>query len=182
MRPRARLSEFESELCHWLAMWLWASDLSSVCLYVKWDTNSTHFTEFLMRTKRTLDSWDSSGFPWMRSSPICLWSSHQWRKAHSRDSCREDDSEAHMRAKSLHLCPTLCNPMTLAYLAPIGESMGFSRKEYWHGLPCSPPRDLPGPGVKPMSLRSPALAGRFFTTSATWEALYPHTYLLYILL
>ena len=111
MRPRARLSEFESELCHWRAMWLWASDLSSVCLYVKWDTNSTHFTEFLMRTKRTLDSWDSSGFPWMRSSPICLWSSHQWRKAHSRDSCREDDSEAHMRAKSLHLCPTLCNPM-----------------------------------------------------------------------
>ena len=33
-----------------------------------------------------------------------------------------------------------------------------------------PPEDLPNPGIKPMSLRSPALAGRLFTTSATWEA------------
>ena len=73
-------------------------------------------------------------------------------------------------------------PWTVAYLAPVGEPMGFSRQEYWHGLPCLPPGDLPGPGVKPMSLRSPALAGRFFTTSATWEALYPHTHLLYTLL
>ena len=48
--------------------------------------------------------------------------------------------------------------------------MGFCRQEYWSGLPCSPPRDLPVSGIKPMSLRSPALAGEFFTTSATWEA------------
>ena len=46
-------------------------------------------------------------------------------------------------------------------------SMGFSRQEYWSGLPCSPPGNLPDPGVKPMSPMSPALAGRFFTTSAT---------------
>ena len=49
-------------------------------------------------------------------------------------------------------------------------SMGFSRKEYWSGLPCPPPGDLPGPGIEPTSLMSPALAGRFFTTSITWEA------------
>ena len=48
--------------------------------------------------------------------------------------------------------------------------MGFSRKEYCSGLPCPPPGDLPNPGIKPTSLRSPALAGRFFTTCATWEA------------
>ena len=48
--------------------------------------------------------------------------------------------------------------------------MGLSRQEYWSGLPCPPPGDLPDPGIKPMSLRSPALAGRFFITSATWEA------------
>ena len=51
------------------------------------------------------------------------------------------------------------------------QSMGFSRQEYWSGLPCPPPGDLPHPGIEPTSLMSPALAGRFFTTSATWEAL-----------
>ena len=39
-------------------------------------------------------------------------------------------------------------------------------------MPCPPPGDLPDPGMKPVSLLSPALAGRFFTTSATWEAPY----------
>ena len=49
-------------------------------------------------------------------------------------------------------------------------SMGFSRREYWSGLPFPPPGGLPDPGIKPMSLASPALAGRFPTTSATGEA------------
>ena len=48
-------------------------------------------------------------------------------------------------------------------------SMGFSRQEYWSGLPCPPPGDLPNPGIEPVSLMCPSLAGRFFTTSATWE-------------
>ena len=48
--------------------------------------------------------------------------------------------------------------------------MRFSRQEYWSGLPRPPPRDLPKPGIEPVSLTSPALAARFFTTSATWEA------------
>ena len=50
------------------------------------------------------------------------------------------------------------------------SSMGISRQEYWSGLPCPPPGDLPNPGTEPPSLKSLALAGRFFTTSATWEA------------
>ena len=45
--------------------------------------------------------------------------------------------------------------------------MGFSRQECWSGLPCPPPRDLPDSGTEPTS---PALAGGFLTTSATWEA------------
>ena len=49
--------------------------------------------------------------------------------------------------------------------------MEFSRQEYWSGLPFPSPRDLPHPRIKPMSLMSPALAGKFFTTSTTWEAL-----------
>ena len=47
--------------------------------------------------------------------------------------------------------------------------MGFSRKEYWSGLPFPPPGDLRDPGVKPTSPTSPALAGRFFAPSTTWE-------------
>jgi len=42
--------------------------------------------------------------------------------------------------------------------------MGFSRQEYWSGLLCPPPGDLPHPGIEPRSLMSPALAGGFFTT------------------
>ena len=48
--------------------------------------------------------------------------------------------------------------------------MGFSQQEYWSGLPFSPPGDLPNPGIEPTSPMSPALAGGFCTTSATWEA------------
>ena len=52
---------------------------------------------------------------------------------------------------------------TVARQAPL--SMGFSRQEYWSGLPCPPLGDLPDPGIEPVSLMSPALAGNFFTTS-----------------
>ena len=59
-------------------------------------------------------------------------------------------------------------PWTVAHEASL--SMGFSRQEYWSGLSFPPPGDLPDPGITPTSLASPALAGRFFTTGATWEA------------
>ena len=49
-----------------------------------------------------------------------------------------------------------------AYQAPL--SMEFSRQEYWVGLPFPPPGDLSNPGIKPASLASPVLAGKFFTT------------------
>ena len=66
-------------------------------------------------------------------------------------------------------CTTLAIPWTIAHQAPL--SMGFSRQEYWSGLPCSPPGDLPEPGMKPAFLKSPALAGQSFTTTTTWKAL-----------
>ena len=50
-------------------------------------------------------------------------------------------------------------------------SMGFSRQEYWSGLPYPSLGHLPDPGIKLASLISPALVGRFFTTSGTWEVL-----------
>ena len=50
--------------------------------------------------------------------------------------------------------------------------MGFSRQEYLSGLRCPPPEDIPHPRIEPTTLVSPALAGGFFTTTATWEALH----------
>ena len=54
---------------------------------------------------------------------------------------------------------------TIVGQAPL--STGFSRQEYWSGLPCPSPGDLPDPGIEPTPLASPAPAGGFFTTSAT---------------
>ena len=70
------------------------------------------------------------------------------------------------RFSHVRLCVT---PWTIACQAPM--STGFSRQEYWSGLLFPSPGDLPDPGIKPVSLTSPAVAGGFFTTSTTWEAL-----------
>ena len=72
---------------------------------------------------------------------------------------------------SFPLCATL---WTAACQAPL--SMGFFWQENWSRLLCSPPGDLPGPGIKPVSLTSPALTGGFFTTSTTWEAPIRHEF------
>ena len=57
---------------------------------------------------------------------------------------------------------------TVACQAPL--SIGFSRQAYQSGFPFPPPGDLLDPGIKPVSLMSPELASRFFTTITTWEA------------
>ena len=54
---------------------------------------------------------------------------------------------------------------TLWTVAPL--AMVFSRQKYWSGLPFPSPGDLPDPGIEPMTS---ALAGRFLTSSGTWEA------------
>ena len=75
-----------------------------------------------------------------------------------------------VRDKSLQSCLTLCNPTDYVVCqAPL--SIGFTRQEYWNGLPCLPPGYLPDWGIEPASLKSSAMAVRFFTTSATLKAL-----------
>ena len=59
-------------------------------------------------------------------------------------------------------------PWAVAHQAPL--SMGFSRQEYWSGLPFPSLGDLPHPGIDLMPLISPGLTGEFFTTSTTEEA------------
>ena len=57
---------------------------------------------------------------------------------------------------------------TVALQAPL--SIEFSRQDYWSGLPCPPPGDLPNSGIELASPESPTLAGEFFATSIIWEA------------
>ena len=71
-----------------------------------------------------------------------------------------------MRAESFQLSDSL-QPYGL-YLAPL--PMGLLSQEYCSGLLCPPPGDLPDPGIEPASPVSPALAGRFFSTSTISEA------------
>ena len=66
----------------------------------------------------------------------------------------------------------LVTPWTAAHLAPL--SLEFPKQEYWSGLACPPPADLPGPEMETASLVSPALAGGFFTTRVTREACTGH--------
>ena len=88
---------------------------------------------------------------WKRTSPICLTVINElW------------DSDVRMLSRG-----RLCNPMDCS---PPGSSVhGFSRREYWSGVPFPPPGDLPHPGIELMCLKSPALAGRFFTMGAIWD-------------
>ena len=66
-------------------------------------------------------------------------------------------------AQSLHLCPTLCDPMNCS---PPGSSVhGILQARYWSGLPCPPPVDLPNLETESTSLMSPALSGGFFSRS-----------------
>ena len=59
------------------------------------------------------------------------------------------------------LCPTLCDPMDCNQVPP---SMGFSRQEYWSGLPFPSPEDLPDPGIEP---RSPSLSTKWMIASGS---------------
>ena len=81
-----------------------------------------------------------------------------------------------VHAKSFWSCPTLCDPWTVAHQAPL--FMGFSGQGYKSGLPCPLPGDIPNTEIKPASLMSPALAGEFFTTSATWGGRVVHSQLI----
>ena len=74
------------------------------------------------------------------------------------------------------MCVCVCACACSVYIVAcqVSLSMEFSRQESWSGLPFPSPGDLPDPGIEPAYLASSALAGRFFTTSTTWEAPFSH--------
>ena len=79
-----------------------------------------------------------------------------------------------VHAKLLQSCPALCDPWPVAHQPP--PSMGFSRQEYWSGVPCPSPGDLRDPGIELMSLTSLALTGWFFTTDYQGSHIYVYMY------
>ena len=72
-------------------------------------------------------------------------------------------------AEPLQLCPTLCNSMDCNM--PGSYVRGILQVRKWVGCHALLQGNLPHPGIEPESLVSPALAGKFFTTSIAWKAL-----------
>ena len=75
----------------------------------------------------------------------------------------------HSEVKSLSRVQLFATPWTVAHQAP--PSMGFSRQEYWSGLPLPSPGDLPDPGIEP---RSPALEADALTCEPPGKPLYTY--------
>ena len=94
---------------------------------------------------------------------------------------KKEESTLYLKVKSLSRVRLFATPWTIAYQA--SPSMGFSRQEYWNGLPFPSPGDLPDPGIKPGSpaLEADALTsehpGVFLRTYSEWYLmLYTHSH------
>ena len=98
--------------------------------------------------------WASSGFWWWTGRPGVLQSigwrrvGHDWVTVLNWIETLDNGGEVKW-SEVAQSCPTLCDPWTVAHQSP--PSMGFSRQEYWSGLPFPSPGDLPDPGIKPIN-------------------------------
>ena len=130
---------------HWIEHWAWDKKVVvaslSLMSCVVWDKSPSNLESLAWEGRSRRRNW----YFWIKSFIKCL--------------CMLN------HISHVQLFVTL---WIVAYQAPL--SLGFSGQEDWSGLPWPPSGDLPNPGVEPMSLMSPALAVRFFTTSATCEA------------
>ena len=145
LRPLAGLCV---SVCVGVDTWQW-TDVSYT--YFKLKNDKSYFIFQSLMTSLSLDSIHSAlvslhASPWEWASSVC---------------------PAALLCRSV-VSDSLGPPWTAAPPAPL--AMGFPRQEYWSGPPCPPPGDLPDPGMEPMPLASPALAGRFFHHCTTWEA------------
>ena len=129
--------------------WLW--DPREAPKWLKSPTKSGGFSEWRHRSSKNASMY---------------WKNLTWANRSFVTNLRYDTAVVLSCLSHVRLFSTL---WTIACQAPL--SMGFSRQEYWSELPCPPPGDLPDPWIEPKSLRSPVLAGGFFTTSTAWEAL-----------
>ena len=115
-----------------------------------------HFQLVLKRVgSPPINSYSTLNF--LDKSTVLKWSFH----LPTNPSITSRQSNELLLLFSRSLTSDSATPRTVTRQAPL--SVRFPRQEYWSGLP------FPNPGIKPVSLVSPALAGGFFTTSATWE-------------
>ena len=104
----------------------------------------------------------------------CRYCWRQWLTQGGRGRTTLVSSYFHPQSTHAHMLSCLSHirlfvtPWTVVHQSFL--SIGFSRQEYWSGLPFPFLGDLPNPRTKPVSLTSPALAGSFFSTGAIWEA------------
>ena len=101
-------------------------------------------------------------------SPTSYW----WTTFFHEENRKWKGKKSKVCSKCFSYVRLFATPWTVTCQA--SQSMGYSRQEYWSGLPCLPPKDLPGPGVKLMSLTSSAMVDGFFTTGSSWEGTFPH--------
>ena len=112
--------------------------------------------------------------PWFESRVFTLWP--LWLESPVQQSCPYLSTFSHLAPGTMCVCVCVCacalsvvwyfvTPWAVDCQTPL--SMEFSRQEYWNGWPFPSPGDLPNPGIKPVSLVSPALAGKFSTSWAT---------------
>ena len=109
----------------------------------------------------------------------CPLLSHVLRDRKRYLKVREKAWENARKSQNWRCCAVLSHSVVSNSLRPHGLQpvrllcpWGFSRQEYWNGLPCPPPGDLPNSWIKHISFMCPALADGFFTHSTTWKALY----------
>ena len=94
------------------------------------------------------------------------WGLRMCSRGKERKESTPDLGHTCSHAKSLQLCPALCDPVD--WSLPGSLPMGFSSQEYRSGSPCPPPGDLLNTGIEPTRLMSPKLAGGFFNASWIW--------------
>ena len=139
---------------------------STVLDHAKWGLVSQHLLpEMLSNPRARWCHLDLSPHP---GASVVWWINTQMR-------CSKTDNNLVARTR-VHACmlshfsgvQLFATLWTLACQASL--PLRLSREEYWSGLPCPSPGTLPYPGIESVSLISPALTGKFFTTSAPWEA------------
>ena len=137
------------ELLHKSKEWHKKNCKSGGYLYLQSSSLPGNPGDFLFRLLSELNIKTSFGC----TGKLSLASNHRWYNW---------DLETLINCLVLSDVQLFAAPWITAFQAPL--CMVLSRQEYWSGLPCPPPRDLPNPGIETMSLMSPALTGGFFTT------------------
>ena len=155
---------------------------SALFLYVFWSSDLFWTLVFLPgfppAVRSAIKSWNNKvGIEdpyqprhWKMRQRLPLWNLHSGRRWGGVGTGQQATTKhrACLHTKSLQPWLTLCNPMDCSPPGSSAHGIFQARILEWVAMPSS--RDLPNPEIKPTSLMSPALAGRFFTSSATWEA------------